>query len=195
MTGVPPRGPAVPVAVSDARERVVELLSQRFAQDGLTVEELDRRLALAYQAESLAELTALVADLPGGTQVAQYQTPAIPTAYVPAERESRVLAVFSSTRRTGFWPLPPRLQVVSAFAELLLDLRDVQLSGPWSVVEVKAAFCALRILVPPGVRVVNRLQAVLAEVTDRAEYAASEGAPVIVIEGWAAFAEVKIRNS
>lgn len=201
MTGVPPRGPMVPNRVSEARERAVQALSQHFAQDGLTMEELDRRLALAYQAESVAELTALVADIPGGPSSLALPTPlsaplvASPAAVGLGRRTERMLALFSTTRRTGMWLVPERMEVVSAFAELRLDLRSAELSGPLTTIDVSAAFCDTKIIVPHGVRVVNRISAIFAEVKDLTEQSTSPDAPVLVLEGWAAFAAVLIRTS
>ncbi|HEY0995448.1 MAG TPA: DUF1707 domain-containing protein [Gemmatimonadaceae bacterium] len=201
MTGMPPRGPMVPSRVSEARERAVQALSQHFAQDGLTMEELDRRLALAYQAESVAELTALVADIPGGQSSIALPTPlsaplvASPSAVGLGRRAERMLALFSSTRRTGMWLVPERMDVVAAFSELRLDLRSAELSGPLTTIDVSAAFCETRIIVPHGVRVVNRISAVFAEVKGLTEQPPSAEAPVILLEGWAAFAAVVIRTS
>lgn len=201
MTGVPPRGPGVSARVSEARERAVQALSQHFAQDGLTMEELDRRLALAYQAESVAELTALVGDIPGGQSSLSLPTPmhaplvASPTAVGLGRRAERMLALFSSTRRVGMWLVPERMEVVSAFAELRLDLRSAELSGPLTTIDVSAAFCDTKIIVPHGVRVVNRISAIFAEVKDLTEQPPSPDAPIIVLEGWAAFAAVLIRTS
>ncbi len=48
----------------DARERVIAKLSDEFAQDGLDVDEFERRVTLAHTASSLADIEALTADLP-----------------------------------------------------------------------------------------------------------------------------------
>ena len=46
------------------RELAIARLSQHFAQDHLSVEELESRFERAYRATSVSELDALVADLP-----------------------------------------------------------------------------------------------------------------------------------
>lgn len=193
MTGVPPRGPALPPGVAEAREQVVELLSQRYAQDAMTMEELDRRLTLAYQAESAAELTALVADLPGGSAVTANRPPDVDV--VAAARAERVLAFMGNTRRGGFWRLPPKLDTVAVMAELRLDLREVEFSSPYSVINLRAVMCSTLILVPRGVNVINRVSAIMADVSDRSQVTQDPNAPVIVLEGWAVMAEVKIRTA
>jgi hypothetical protein len=46
------------------RDELVELLAQHSAEGRLTIDELERRVAAAYQAQSRDEATALIADLP-----------------------------------------------------------------------------------------------------------------------------------
>ena len=49
--------------MSEQRDLVVQRLSDQFAADRLTLEEFERRLDLAYQAPTPAELSAITADL------------------------------------------------------------------------------------------------------------------------------------
>ena len=46
------------------RDQLVELLAQHSAEGRLSTDELERRVAAAYRAESRDEATALIADLP-----------------------------------------------------------------------------------------------------------------------------------
>ena len=46
------------------RDQLVELLAQHSAEGRLSIDELERRVAAAYQAQSRDEATALIADLP-----------------------------------------------------------------------------------------------------------------------------------
>ncbi len=55
------------IRASDAdREAVVERLSRSFAQGRLTADEFDERVAQAWASRTVAELAALIRDLPGG---------------------------------------------------------------------------------------------------------------------------------
>ena len=58
----PDRAPD-PVALRDARERVIARLSDGFAHDELELEEFEQRLGLAHRSSSLAELSQLTRDL------------------------------------------------------------------------------------------------------------------------------------
>ncbi len=56
-----------PIRASDAdREAVIERLSRSFAAGRLDVDEFEERVAKACEARTMAELTALIRDLPGG---------------------------------------------------------------------------------------------------------------------------------
>src|SRR5919112_1730544 len=70
MTTDPPVDPRVPTMVPTvspaARERVIALLTERYAQDHLTLDEFERRAAAAYAARNPDELAVLTADLPHG---------------------------------------------------------------------------------------------------------------------------------
>ncbi|MES2359713.1 MAG: DUF1707 domain-containing protein [Gemmatimonadota bacterium] len=73
MTGTPSssNGAAIAAATTgptlSERERVVDLLQLRFADDHLSLDEFERRVAAAYQTRTAAELDDLVADLTPAT--------------------------------------------------------------------------------------------------------------------------------
>ena len=56
------------VSLPAERERTIEELSLHFAHDNLTLEELERRLELAYRATSVAELRTLTSDIKAATR-------------------------------------------------------------------------------------------------------------------------------
>src|SRR3712207_5178566 len=61
-------------ALEAARERAIRLLTDRFADDTLTVDEFEARLDRMYQGTAPADLEALTGDLVGNTGL----TPAVP---------------------------------------------------------------------------------------------------------------------
>ena len=60
----PPRPPTQVAPTAIDRERVVQTLSAQFANDRLSMDEFEERLERAYKAVSVAELSAVLADLP-----------------------------------------------------------------------------------------------------------------------------------
>jgi hypothetical protein len=185
-----------PVPLAAARERAIERLSTHFANDRLTIDELDLRLERAYAATSLTELDALTADLPD-ERVAAVQS-AVATRSLAADRHegpARIHAILSETRRAGLWSVPPELEVKAVMANLTLDLRSALLAPGVTDVELSAFMASVQIFVPPGVRVVENVRAFMASVTDDSYSAVADlSAPVVRLTGRAVMSEVKVRT-
>ncbi len=188
--------PLVPLA--SIRERTIERLSTHFAHDRLTIDELDRRLERAYAATSVGELDALTADLPDERyDAARFGAAGVPAEYEPVEDSGRIVAILSETRRAGLWAVPPQLDVTATMSNLTLDLRSALLGAGVTEIRLGAVMASVQIILPPGVRVVDRVRAFMASVTDDSYGAVSDdpSVPAIRLTGRAVMAEVKVRTS
>ncbi|MFN0245256.1 MAG: DUF1707 domain-containing protein [Kofleriaceae bacterium] len=149
--------------LAEHRDRVVDLLSSGFAADRLEVEEYERRVTLAHEAQSPAALDALVMDLvsvrPPGALVATA------TALVPA---THLRVLFGSIERVGPWTVPSQLTARVVCGNVLLDLRDARLS-PVTTIDVNVTMGNIEILVPPGVAIEMDASPLLGNVEDRTE--------------------------
>lgn len=82
-------GPPMLASHAD-RERAVDVLRAGFAEGRLQQDEFDRRVARAYQARTVGELSLIVADLPQGPLAVQPSAPpvpahpAVPRTFMPA---------------------------------------------------------------------------------------------------------------
>src|SRR6516165_7039952 len=97
----PPENRLALTRAREARERVIAALQEHFAHDTLDVEEFERRVTLAHTSEAVADIEALVADLPALTVALAAQPQA--TAMVRAadvRPHDAVTAIMSATRRT-----------------------------------------------------------------------------------------------
>ncbi len=148
-----PSSPDAP-ATPESRERTVQLLSARFADDRLSLDELERRLELVYKAQSEAELERLVADLApaGGALVAPGSAPLLAHAE-EAPEHGQVIAVLSGNIRRGSWIVPRHLRVVAVLGGAELDLREARFVEGVTEIDVTAVLGAVELLVPPGVYV------------------------------------------
>lgn len=184
-------------SLSQLRERAIEQLSAHFAQDDLTLEELERRIEQAYRAENAVELDALTADL---RERAMLPPPTAQPGVAPRQRMEvgtreydRILAVMSETRRTGLWSVPQRLDLVSIMSDTKIDLSSAELPDGVVDLHVRAVWTSLKIILPPGLRVVNRMSAFMASVNNDADEVAGPAVgPVVRLTGLALMAEVKI---
>lgn len=182
-----------PVSLEREREKVIEVLSQHFAYDNLTLDELERRMALVYQASSIQSLRELTRDLPSQEAPAVARAPAaVPQAFLP--ERGRIVSVMAQTRRKGVWQPPRQLDVWSIMSETYLDLTQAQLGPGVTEIELRALMTSVKIIVPPGVRVVCQPNAIMAEVSDETvdPPPVGSGAPVVRITGPVIMAELKI---
>jgi hypothetical protein len=108
--------------IEQVRERVVEALSEHFARDHLSLDELETRMARVYAATTPADVDALVADLPALALGAPVTV--TPDAYAPTPKlKERLVAIMSGIVRRGLWKIPRRLRVVAIMGGVELEIR------------------------------------------------------------------------
>lgn len=188
------------VSLPQVRERVVQQLTEAFTNDLISVEELEDRLEHVYRSKSAAEAEGIVADLRSAAA-----TGSLPAPNVDEPRRSRdevatgpsrdrVVAILSSSRRS-LASAPHRLELLSVMSESTLDLTTASLPGDIVDIHVRVVMASVRIIVPAGLRVVNRVGAFVANIeTDSALDLApmAPGTPVIRITGYATMANLEI---
>ncbi len=160
--------PRPPVALNQARERTVQTLSEHFAQDNLSVEQLEERLDLCYRATALEELEVLTSDLPmlrPSTELAPAEetTPAVRATVDPASvRETQVaVAIMSGNSRKGTWSPPRHLYAVAVMGGLELDFREARFPPGETQVTVFSLMGGADIIVPPGLPVRSNVVAIM----------------------------------
>ena len=188
-------------SLTRAREQKINELSQHFANDDLSLDELERRIELVYKAGSVAELDSITADLRlTPTSAGMTPAPMSPRQQVMTgmeARRGRLLAIMGESRRTGRWLVPSQLRVVSLMSDTQLDLTQAVMASGLAEIHVTAMWSSCRLIVPPGMRVINEMHAVMASVTSNADEMDPPGvsrtnAPTIRLTGTAFMAEVKV---
>ena len=125
---------------SDAeREQAVGRLREAAAEGRLTLEELADRAALAYRAQSQAELAALTEDLP-----------AAPSRRTPVRRTG---VVIGELKRTGRWRVAGETHVLMGIGDCHLDLREAELDGDEVTLTISQIIGDTTIVVPRHVEV------------------------------------------
>jgi len=188
--------------LSRAREQKITELSSHFANDDLTLEDLERRIERVYKAESIAELDAITADLqsvpaPSGrapnTRLAPNASRA-PSAYAP--NSGRILSIMGESRRMGRWQVPQRLDVVSVMSDTKIDLTQAVMPSGIVEIDMRVVWASCKVVVPPGMRVINEMHAIMASVHSKADDVAGGAgasfAPTIRLTGMALMSEVKV---
>ena len=128
---------------SDAeREQVVVRLRDASAEGRLTLEELADRTALAYRAQSHAELAPLTVDLPA--------TPPVSSRRKPVRWLGTVIG---EVNRSGRWRIRDGTHVVMGIGDCRLDLRTAELDGDDVTITVAQLIGDTTIVVPQHVDV------------------------------------------
>lgn len=144
---VSPPQPSVPT--KPMRDRAIEMLTQHYANDGIPLEEFERRTAAVFAARTPSELNALVADV---------APPPLP-AVIPDH--GRISAILSSNEQHGAMVVPRHLEVVSVFGNAELDLRDASFADGVTVIEVRAIFGNVELTLPAELTVEMAGEAIL----------------------------------
>ena len=187
-------GPEKPVSMERERELTIELLSDHFAHDNLTLDELERRIEQAYRASSVPALRELTKDLrtEAAVVVPMGEAP-LPEVFAP-ERD-RIVSIMAQTKRRGMWQPPRHLDIWCVMSEALLDLTEARLQSGVTEIHLHALMASVKVIVPPGVRVVVQPSAFMAEVSDEVLQPPPVGsqAPVVRIAGPVVMSELKVR--
>jgi hypothetical protein len=183
---------------SAQRDKVIDRLTTGFAEGAIDTDEFERRVTVAHRSESLAEIEALVTDLP--TPDAGALVPAaagglrtvVPAGVAPPR--SRTMSLFGSTTRTGSWTVPRHLEVRAIFGNVELDFRDAVLPAGVIELDVSAVFGNIEITVPPHLAIEAEGNAILGNFDHvaRAPSHAAPDAPLLRITGRCVFANVEV---
>lgn len=166
------------VALRDARQRAEALVAQRYGEDLIDADQLDRRMERISNASGVAQLELEIADLVDpGTTPAKVLSGAGPSGQPLALRSSVALAqpdqvpdersltcVFSSYEGLGPGPLARRTKLTCVFGHAKLDLRDNEFGPGATVIDVQVLFGSIEIEVPQGLPVVIDASLLLAGV-------------------------------
>ena len=181
-------------SIEQVRERVIEALSEHFARDHLSIDELETRMSRVYAASTPHEVDAILDGLPALAVPAPAPTSGDLDARAPKMRE-RLVAIMSGVVRRGLWVIPRRLRVVAVMGGVDLDLRQAEL--PPGVTEIRAFVLmgGLQVRVPPGVRLETDGFAFMGGFEDRIDDpgSAPRDAPVVRITGVAIMGGVDAR--
>src|SRR5690349_16696957 len=166
--------PLPPPSLTRAREQKINELSAHFANDDLSLDDLERRIERVYKAATIADLDLITADLRAAGPLVDPRAGQRGTLeplreagsgrhVIPVTR-ARLVAFMSSTRRVGRWAVPRDLRFVAVMSDSKIDLTQAALPvGGVVNIELTAFMASVRIIVPPGMRVINEMHSIMAD--------------------------------
>lgn len=188
-----PRPPAT--VTQDRREQTIQALVAGFAQDRLTLDELERRLDIAHRTTDRTELDGLLTDLPAVPET-ETAAPSQPRTALPSEvRENQVMvAIMGGVDRKGQWTPARRTFVIAFMGGAVIDLRDAILPPGETEIAVFTIWGGVEIIVPPHVNVDVSGVAIMAGFEQRPVTTPrpAPGAPTIRVTGFALMAGVDV---
>jgi len=185
-----------PAPLKARREEVIRVLQTAFADDHLSVEELERRLDVAHRATALADLDALTSDL----RIAPAQPSAVPAPVgrrsLPTEiPESQTLvAVMGGVTRRGQWTPARHTHIYALMGGGELDFRDARMGPGVTELTIIACMGGVELIVPPDL-VVDAGGTAIMGGFDQAHdnSSAPPGAPVLKVNGFVLMGGVEIK--
>ena len=162
------------------RDRVVELLTQHYANDGIQLDEFERRTTAVFAATSADELHALVADV------------APPASLATVPDHARISAMFSSNEQQSAMAVARYLEIVAFLGNAELDLRDASFVDGVTTIEIRATLANVELTLPADVRVEMAGAAFLGSFTSFAPTAPASTTRVVRIVGRSVLANVEL---
>lgn len=146
------------------RQEAIRALSRALSADRVSVEQFESRLALVQQASNRATIDAIIADLiptgeydPPPVAMTPYGEPVNTLAIGPAE-VLRISTILSSSKRTGSWTVPYRLEVKVVLGDLTIDLRDAVFFSDTLEIDLDVRLGGFTLIVPVGTQVENETE-------------------------------------
>ena len=203
--------PDASATLDAARERVVHLLTDRFADDTLTVEQFEAELDRLHRLTDIGSLQRMAGELTSGVQPAVARDALAATPLPPhapsvefgwqygelvagrAIAEARMLAIMSSSKRTGVWSVPRVFRAFALMSEAVIDLRYAVIPADGCEIEVSAIMANVKVLLPPEVEAEVAVSAFMGSAQDGTHTHPAVGhGPRVRVTGSAMMAEVKV---
>ena len=177
--------PAPVVRASDAdREAVVARLQKALGEGRIDLDEFGQRAGVAYDATSLAELEAVVADLPSDARP--------PVEIVGSRAPEVVSSIFGDVRLAG-GSTPSKVSTV--FGDVRLDLRALRTDADRIDLYLSTVFGDIEVIVAEGVDAELQGRTVFGDRrTDLAAVPRLAGTPRIVVHARATFGDLRLRS-
>jgi hypothetical protein len=179
-----PRLPApVPARASDRdRDRTIAALNDASASGRLGAEDHDARLDRALAAITMADLAALIIDLP-----LTRDADGLPIVTAVARVDGR----FGKVVRQVVPEVTPEIHAVARFGQVVLDLRAMSPDSAPVLITADSFAGQVKVLLPSGARVVDTGSARFGNRKASGHLGAPDAGPLVYVQGTTRFGQLK----
>jgi hypothetical protein len=142
------RSPAAMMAIATRRQQVVDILTDNYSKDILTVEEYEERVSRAQKAATLTELGAIISDLPRSAAES-----AAPPARPNPDNVQSIVTFLGEKRMRGNWLSKRDAFSLVALGSQVIDFSEVRLAPGKTTLEIVCFMGSIVVIVPPDLPV------------------------------------------
>ncbi len=166
------------------------ILKECYTQDILNDAEYEDRVSRMHRARSVADLEALIEDLPVNLPDCKKRPPLL------HHRRTQNISVFLGEKKAAGERLNCKYtDIVAVMGDLTLDFRDVTLPPGVTTIKLTGVMSDMKIIVPPELTVESDIAQIMATVKEDRFLKTRQdpGKPVLKILGFILMSEVKIK--
>ena len=180
------------------REATITVLRTAAEEGRLTPEELAQRINTALEARTVADLDALVADLPvapPSTALRRTATFDVSRFGADPDHRLRMSGGMTSHVQRGVWSVPPFLALSAGLGSVKLDLQQAVCAHEVVDIAVSGGAGSIVLVVPRGWGAnTDRVGRGMGRVSNRIDAIAGPGSPTLVLHGSSAVGSIVVRH-
>ncbi len=173
------------------KEIAENALTEAFALDLITMEELEKRLHQVQEAHSNSEITSYLQDLPQDLLMFNKEEAG---ASDKERRENKQITILSSNLISGAKLRHKRINAKIILGEQTFDYSRIILEPGKYFINLTAVLCETKIIVPPEYAVTSEIHNIFSEIKNKTYKEPNANTPEIIITGKAIFSNVIIKE-
>ena len=178
--------------VPDYRDKIIRRLETAYAGNKLELDEYERRLDLAYKAEFIEDLEALVHDFPALQQATDREIEKADETKITLIGDQHLTAEDFSNKR---------IQTLSILGDVNIDIRSFRSCEEPIRIKISSFIGDTRIIIPRGMKIHNRFKSLLGDYElvrsdeeNVQEEHLEESKGTCILEGFSLLGDVSIRE-
>lgn len=187
--------------VPELRDKIIMRLETAYAHNKLELDEYEKRLELAYKAEFIEDLEALIHDFPSLQQSANREIVNNSDLESGAADDETRITLIGDQHLTAEDFSDKRIHTLSILGDVNIDVRRFRNCKEPIRIKISSFIGDTRIIIPRGMKVINRLKSLLGdyelvqnEVQSLEAEQFEESVGTCILEGFSLLGDISIRE-